>query len=143
VELLNGTIAMNIGYGDPAITQTGIEDAARAADAHDFINALPLGYETQVGDAGQSLSGGQRQRIGIARALANRPSLLILDEATNAVDKASEEAIMRIVEAASKTMTVLVISHHKAVSDRCSHHIFLGDDAGGGAAPASDIGTRS
>src|SRR5207244_11389428 len=88
--LFADTIAYNIGYGRPGATQAQIEHAARLAQAHDFIAALPEGYGTPVGERGVKLSGGQRQRIAIARAFLKDPPVLILDEATSDLDAESE-----------------------------------------------------
>lgn len=125
IDLMDDTIATNIAYGVPSLSQAEIEAVAVAADAHAFIMALPDGYQTRVGDGGEALSGGQRQRIGVARALARKPSLLILDEATSAVDKFSEDVILRVLELAGPELTIIAISHHEAVVGRCRHRIAL------------------
>jgi ATP-binding cassette subfamily B protein len=111
VFLFHGTVRENIAYGRPESTSAEIEDAARAAEAHDFIMKLPEGYDTVVGERGQKLSGGQRQRLSIARAVLTRPAILILDEATSAVDNETEAAIQRSMEQIAKGRTVLVIAH--------------------------------
>jgi ATP-binding cassette subfamily B protein len=110
-HLFNDTVRANIAYGRPDATQAEIEAAARAAQAHDFILALPEGYETVVQERGSRLSGGQRQRIAIARALLKDPPILILDEATSALDTESERLIQRALEALLCGRTAFVIAH--------------------------------
>ncbi|EYF04283.1 ABC transporter ATP-binding protein [Chondromyces apiculatus] len=109
--LTDGTIADNIAYGAPDATPADIEAAARAAEAHDFIARLPLAYASPVGERGQKLSGGQRQRIAIARAILKSPPILVLDEATSAVDNETEAAIQRSLTRVSRGRTTLVIAH--------------------------------
>jgi len=111
VFLFFGTVKENILYGRPDATFAEVVEAARAAEAHDFIEALPYGYETVVGERGQKLSGGQRQRISIARAIIKDPPILVLDEATSAVDNETEAAIQRSLELVSRHRTTLVIAH--------------------------------
>jgi len=110
--LFNTTIRENIAFGrDGPATEEEIEAAARAANAHDFIAALPLGYDTPVGERGTQLSGGQKQRVAIARAVLRNPRILLLDEATSALDTRSEALVQ---EALSKLMagrTAIVIAH--------------------------------
>ena len=111
VFLFHGTVRENIAYGKPAATQPEIEAAAKAAEAHDFICDLPNGYETIVGERGQKLSGGQRQRLSIARAVLKDPPILVLDEATSAVDNETEAAIQRSLERIAVGRTTIVIAH--------------------------------
>jgi ATP-binding cassette subfamily B protein len=111
VFLFHGTVRENIVYGSWDATDTQIEEAANLAEAHDFIKDLPNGYETVVGERGQKLSGGQRQRIAIARAILKDPPVLILDEATSAVDNETEAAIQRSLERISRDRTTIVIAH--------------------------------
>lgn len=109
--LFHTSIRENILYGKPGATQAEIEAAARAAHIHDFIAALPQGYDTIVGDQGARLSGGQRQRITIARAILKDAPLLLLDEATSALDSESEAEVQRALEGLMKQRTVVVIAH--------------------------------
>ena len=111
VFLFHGSVAENIAYGRPGADQAGIEAAARAAEAHDFILQLPQGYDTIVGERGQKLSGGQRQRVSIARAVLKDPPVLILDEATSAVDNETEAAIQRSMQVITRGRTTLVVAH--------------------------------
>ena len=109
--LFSGTVAENIALTDPQATSEAIVEAARQADAHDFIMQLPAGYSTPVGERGASLSGGQRQRIAIARTLLSRPRLLILDEATSALDYETEKRVCDNLMGASLGCTVFFITH--------------------------------
>ena len=111
VFLFHGTVAENIAYGRPGANKEDIETAARAAEAHEFILELPQGYETIVGERGQKLSGGQRQRVSIARAVLKDPPVLILDEATSAVDNETEAAIQRSMHVITQGRTTLVVAH--------------------------------
>jgi ATP-binding cassette subfamily B protein len=110
-HLFNDTIRANIAYGRPDATQAEIEAAARAAQAHEFIMALPEGYGTVAQERGSRLSAGQRKRIAIARALLKDPPLLILDEATSALDTESERVIRRALKALFRGRTAFVIAH--------------------------------
>jgi ATP-binding cassette subfamily B protein len=111
VFLFHGSVAENIAYGRPGADQAEIEAAARAAEAHEFILGLPQGYDTIVGERGQKLSGGQRQRVSIARAVLKDPPVLILDEATSAVDNETEAAIQRSMQVITRGRTTLVVAH--------------------------------
>lgn len=121
VFLFDDTIRNNIAYGCDELSATQVEEVARMANAHGFISELPHGYETRVGVRGLTLSGGQRQRIALARALARRPDLLILDEATNSVDAESERLIFDVLDLsrgpgrpAARRLAILVIGHRLA-----------------------------
>ena len=111
VLLFGGTIRENIAYGKPGATQSDIEEAARKANAHDFITAFPEGYDTIVGERGIKLSGGQRQRIAIARAILKDPVILVLDEATSSLDSASESLVQEALDNLMKNRTSFVIAH--------------------------------
>ncbi len=109
--LFHGTIRENIEYGSWGASEASIREAARLAEAHDFILQSPDGYGTVVGERGQKLSGGQRQRIAIARAILKDPPILVLDEATSAVDNETEAAIQRSLERISRDRTTIAIAH--------------------------------
>ncbi|PSB34611.1 ABC transporter [Chlorogloea sp. CCALA 695] len=111
VFLFHGTVGENISYGTITANEKEIIAAAKIAEAHEFIKELPQGYETIVGERGQKLSGGQRQRIAIARAVLKNPPILILDEATSAVDNETEAAIQRSLEKITANRTTIAIAH--------------------------------
>ncbi|MGK7754501.1 MULTISPECIES: ABCB family ABC transporter ATP-binding protein/permease [unclassified Roseovarius] len=109
--LFNDTIGYNIAYGREGATQADIEAAAKAAQIHEFIESLPKGYETQVGERGLKLSGGEKQRVGIARTLLKDPPILLLDEATSALDTETEREIQDALRRAGEGRTVITIAH--------------------------------
>ncbi len=111
VFLFQGTVRENLTYGRPGATDDDVARAAMLAEAHTFIQALPNGYDTIVGERGQKLSGGQRQRLTIARAILRDPAILVLDEATSAVDNETEAAIQRSLARVSEGRTSIVIAH--------------------------------
>ena len=111
VVLFAGSVAANIAYGRPNATRAEVEAAARAANAHDFITALPGAYEHHLGEGGRGLSGGQRQRVAIARAFLVDPAILLLDEATAALDTESERAVQDALRALRRGRTTLVVAH--------------------------------
>ena len=123
--LFFGTIAENIAYGKPDATREEIIEAARAAHAHEFILRLPLGYDSLVGERGQSLSGGERQRISIARALLINPSILILDEATSSVDTTTEKEIQRALDNLVKGRTTIAIAHRLSTLRKADRLVVL------------------
>jgi ATP-binding cassette subfamily C protein len=111
--LFHLTIAENVAWGETK-SPSQIEDACRLANAHDFIMALPEGYQTIIGDQGARLSGGQRQRLGLARALLRQPSVLVLDEATSALDSGSERAILETIENLRQDICIVSVAHRLA-----------------------------
>jgi ABC-type multidrug transport system fused ATPase/permease subunit len=109
--LLSGTLAENIGYGIDGATPEQIEHAARCANAHDFIESLPAGYDTEIGERGATLSGGQRQRIAIARAFIRRAPILVLDEPTTGLDADSTRLVVGALRSLMRGTTTIIISH--------------------------------
>jgi ATP-binding cassette subfamily B protein len=115
----------NIRYGKPDASDDEVIAAAKAAFAHDFISALPEGYNTFLGERGVRLSGGQRQRIAIARAILKNPPLLLLDEATSALDAESERMVQAALEAAMTGRTTIVVAHRLATVQRADRIVVL------------------
>ena len=111
VYLFAGSVLENIAYGKPGASRAEVEEAAKLAGAHEFISALPHGYDTYVGERGVRLSGGQKQRISIARVFLKNPPILILDEATSALDNESEHIVQQSLEKLAKGRTVFTIAH--------------------------------
>ena len=109
--LFNDTVAANIAYGRPGASQAEIEAAARVAQIHDFVESLPDGYATKVGERGLKLSGGEKQRVAIARVMLKNPPVLVLDEATSALDSRTEQALQDALERIATGRTTLVIAH--------------------------------
>jgi ATP-binding cassette subfamily B protein len=109
--LLNDTIGANIAYGRPGASQEAIEEAARAAQIHDFITTLPDRYDTLVGERGLKLSGGEKQRVAIARMVLKDPPILVFDEATSALDSRTERLIQTALKRVSAGRTTLIIAH--------------------------------
>ena len=125
--LFHGTAKENISYGDPEKDREAVEAAAKAAEAHEFLSALPQGYETVVGERGQKLSGGQRQRLAIARAVLKDPPVLILDEATSAVDNETEAAIQKSLDKLVVGRTTVMVAHRLSTIVK-AHRIFVLED---------------
>jgi ATP-binding cassette subfamily B protein len=127
VYLADASIASNIAFAEPetAIERERVEAAARQAHLHDFIAALPEGYDTKVGERGVRLSGGQRQRIAIARALYKKANLLIFDEATGALDRKTERAIMDGIAELGRGITILIVAHRISALAGCDRIVRL------------------
>jgi len=128
VYLFAGTVLENIRYGKPDATNEEIIAAAKNANAHDFIIALPNGYETDIGQRGVKLSGGQKQRLSIARVFLKNPPILIFDEATSALDNESEKIVKESLEALAKNRTTIVIAHRLSTIRNAERIIVLTDD---------------
>ena len=125
--LFEGTIKDNIRYGNPDADDAAVEQAAQQAQAHEFIMAMPEGYDTQVGENGLTLSGGQRQRISIARAIVRNAPILLLDEATSALDNESEAKVQQALEQVMRGRTTIIIAHRLSTI-RSADHILVLDE---------------
>ena len=123
--LFNGTVRENIAYADPAAPLEKVIAAAQAAQAHDFISAMPNGYDTNIGERGMNLSGGQRQRLSIARAILKDPPILVLDEATSNLDTHSEFEVQIALENLMRARTVLVIAHRLSTVKKANRIIVM------------------
>jgi subfamily B ATP-binding cassette protein MsbA len=134
--LFNDTVRNNIAYGQPHVSQKRVEEAARAARAHEFICALPEGYSTMIGERGVRLSGGERQRIAVARAILKNAPILILDEATSALDSESESLVQAALQNLMSGRTVFVIAHRLSTVRRADRIVVLEN------ATISDIGAH-
>lgn len=127
--LFPGSVRDNIAYGVPGATDAQVEEAARLAEAHGFISALPQGFDTIIGEQGQKLSGGQRQRLAIARAVLRGSPILALDEATSAVDNETEAAIQRSMQRISEGRTTIVIAHRLSTIRHADEIVVMEDGA--------------
>ena len=125
--LFGGSVRDNIAYGRLDATDAEVEAAARAANAHEFIAALPKGYATMVGDRGMRLSGGQRQRVAIARAILKDPRVLLLDEATSSLDNESERLVQEALERLMESRTTIVVAHRLSTIRRADRIAVLDD----------------
>ena len=128
VYLFSGTIRENIAYGSPGASMEEIIEAAKRANIHEFIEELPDGYDTFVGERGTRLSGGQKQRISIARVFLKNPPILILDEATSALDNESERWIQKSLEELSKDRTTITIAHRLSTIRNADEIIVITED---------------
>jgi len=127
ILLFGGTIKENIAYGKPEATNEEILEAAKKANAHDFIMSFPEQYETIVGERGVQLSGGQRQRVAIARAVLKNPVILILDEATSSLDSESEKLVQEALDKLMKGRTSFVIAHRLSTIKNAEQILVLED----------------
>ena len=123
--LFSTTIAENISFGSSKATMAEVTEAAKAANAHDFISSFADGYDTLCGERGQQLSGGQKQRIAIARAVLKNPKLLILDEATSALDAESEYLVQEALDRLIKNRTTLVVAHRLSTVKNANNILVL------------------
>jgi subfamily B ATP-binding cassette protein MsbA len=130
VFLFNDNVRENIAYGRPGASDKDIEKAARAAYAHEFIEKLPEGYDTRIGEGGIMLSGGQRQRISIARAVLKNPPILVMDEATSSLDTQSEIMVQKAIdeiisEGTGRAKTIFIIAHRLSTVKRANRIVVL------------------
>ncbi|MAU08831.1 MAG: thiamine ABC transporter permease [Anaerolineaceae bacterium] len=128
VYLFAGTVADNIAYGDPLASREAIMEAAKQANAHEFIMALPDGYDTDIGQRGVKLSGGQKQRLSIARVFLKNPPIIIFDEATSSLDNESEKAVQESMERLANNRTTLVIAHRLSTIRNAQRIVMLSED---------------
>ena len=137
--LFDDTVAANIGYGRPDASRAEIERVARAANAHEFVERLPEGYDTMVGERGGRLSVGERQRVAIARALLKDPAILVLDEATSALDAETEAQIQDALDRLVRGRTTFVIAHRLATVVNADRVCVLRNGRISAAAPHAEL----
>jgi ATP-binding cassette subfamily B protein len=140
--LFSNTIAANIAFGHPTATHAQIEHAARLASAHDFIMALPAGYDSVLGEGASNLSGGQRQRLAIARALLLEPPILLLDDPTAAVDPGTEHEILSALDGAMAGRTTFLVAHRVSTLERADLVMVLRDGKVAELGPPGDLAAR-
>jgi subfamily B ATP-binding cassette protein MsbA len=140
--LFNDTVRNNIAYGQPFIPQKEVEAAARAALAHDFIRAMPAGYDTPIGERGVRLSGGERQRLAIARAILKNAPILILDEATSALDSESESLVQTALHNLMEGRTVFVIAHRLSTVRRADRIVVIENGTIADVGPHNELMSR-
>jgi ATP-binding cassette subfamily B protein len=128
VYLFSGTIFENISYGKPGSTREEVIEAAKNANAHEFIESFPDGYDTDIGQRGIKLSGGQKQRLSIARVFLKNPEILIFDEATSALDNESERVVQESLEKLAKNRTTFVIAHRLTTIQNAEKILVLTED---------------
>lgn len=127
-SLFDMTVAENIAYGCEHVNEQDVIQAAIAAHAHDFIMALPKGYQTHLGDNASLVSGGQAQRLQIARALLRPREILILDECTSALDATNQQAVMETLLGVKEGKTTIIVTHKASIMERCDRLIVLDSD---------------
>jgi ATP-binding cassette subfamily B protein len=125
--LFRATVAENIAFADPGATRERVEQAARLAGAHEFVAALPNGYDTLLEEGGSNLSGGQRQRLAIARAILTEPPILLLDDPTTAVDAATEMEVLDAIDGARAGRTTLIVANRLTTLRRADRILVLND----------------
>jgi ATP-binding cassette subfamily B protein len=123
--LFAASVRDNIAFGAPGSSPEAVEEAARLANAHEFIRALPKGYDTVLGERGVTLSGGQRQRVAIARAALRKAPLLILDEPTTGLDEDNERAVLEALERLARGRTTFVVAHDLQLASRAELILYL------------------
>ena len=128
IYLFSGTVLDNIRYGDPEATEEEIIEAAKKANAHDFILSLPNGYATDIGQRGVKLSGGQKQRLSVARVFLKNPPIIIFDEATSSLDNESEKAVQNALEKLIENRTTIVIAHRLSTIRNAKRILVLTDN---------------
>jgi ATP-binding cassette subfamily B protein len=143
VYLFAGSILENIRYGRPEATVEEVVEAAKMANAHDFICALPEGYDTYIGQRGVKLSGGQKQRLSIARVFLKNPPILIFDEATSALDNESEKVVQESMEALTKNRTTFVIAHRLSTIKNAKRILVLAEDGIAEEGPHKELLARN